>query len=223
MLLRWYIDFSSFGKVSCKFKIGLPIDSSDTGKKRISDTLDYWKQAKFHQLLLPDLQRLLSPTQYAHIEAAFIDMCGMVAIAYTLVARDDQKAKMQELALDLRLRLRRLKAKPTVWGHIWTVHVPQFLIKWGTLYPFVCHGVEGKHRVFKADLRLSSGNQWKAGTVGFAQTLQYDRIRWELFGEGIGEFGRYRVSRKLADSRAFRKYELQMAELLKKREESDEE
>ena len=144
--------FLQFFLVCSKFKIGLPFDSLDKGKKRISDTLEYWKQAKFYQLLLPDLQRLLSPTLYAHTEAAFIDMCGMVAIAYTLEARDDQIAKMQELALDLRLRLRRLKAKATVWGHIWTVHIPQFLSKWGTLYPFVCHGVEGKHRVFKADL-----------------------------------------------------------------------
>ena len=59
--------------------------------------------------------------------------------------------------------------------------------------------------------------------MGFAQTLQYDRIRWELFGEGIGEFGRYRVSRKLADSRAFRRYESKMAEFLKIREEECEE
>ena len=64
------------------------------------------------------------------------------------------------------------------------MHVPQFLAKWGTLYPFVCHGVEGKHRVFKADIRLSTGNQWRDGQVGFAQTLTYDNIRWAFLGQG---------------------------------------
>lgn len=52
-------------------------------KKRISDTLAYWKHSKFYQLLLPELRRHLSPATCANIEASFVDVCGMVAIAYT--------------------------------------------------------------------------------------------------------------------------------------------
>ena len=34
--------------------------------------------------------------------------------------------------------------KGTLWGHEWTCHVPHFLTRWGTLCPFLCHGLEGK-------------------------------------------------------------------------------
>lgn len=102
---------------------------------------------------------------------------------------------------------RLLDAPVTVWSHIWTVHMPQYLEHWGTLWPFLCHGVEGRHRIFKQDLRCSTGTQWKAGQVGFAQTLVLDNIRWGLIQRGLPEYPRYQAGRSEAELDAYREYE----------------
>jgi len=132
------------------------------------------------------------------------------------------------------MRLHRLGAKEaSIWAHIWTVHVPQLLHKWGTLCPwspaylrkccrfmggtvtslvamfhaFLCHGVEGRYKAFKRELTLTSGNQWKDHQVVFNMTLSHDRIRWALYENGYSEHGRYRTGRKQSESRALRDYE----------------
>ena len=77
--------------------------------------------------------------------------------------------------------------------------MPQFLRRWGTLYPFLCHGVEGRHRFFKADLHLSCGSQWdpRGAQVGFTQVIKLDRIGWALRSLRLeeGDKKRYRVQR----------------------------
>jgi hypothetical protein len=138
------------------------------------------------------------------------DLRNMVTIVYTAMPTDAQVVRFQEFATDLRMRCKVLKAPATIWGHVWTVHLPQYLRRWRTLYPFVCHGVEGKHRVFKADLQLSAGNQWRNNSFGFAQTLALDRIRWQLIAEGVRDWRRARVKTDAKHLRAYRLYEAHM-------------
>ena len=107
------------------------------------------------------------------------------------------------VATMLRADLRDLGAPATVWCHVWTCHLPEFLLKWGTLYPFVCHGVEGKHRIFKQDLKNTLGNTWSNGAVGFGQTLVLDRIRWALLADGLPEYPRYCSSRTASQGQIF--------------------
>ena len=62
------------------------------------------------------------------------------------------------------------------------IHLPEYLRHWDTVYPFLCHGVEGRHRFFKLDLHLSTGSQWnrQLSAVGFAGVLSLDTISWGL-------------------------------------------
>ena len=73
---------------------------------------------------------------------------------------------------------------------MWTCHVPQFLTRWGTLYPFVCHGLEGRWRSLKAEIKLSMHGQWKGAKVGFAQVLVYSVVARALVRLGIKLVGR---------------------------------
>lgn len=178
-------------------------------KKSIALTLRYFEQSSFTQLLVA-LEAYVPNTVHLTLHVAFTDMKAMVAIVYTPKPSDTDIDRYLELANDLRQRLAYLRAPTTVWGHVWTIHTPQFLHRWRTLYPFVCHGVEGKHRVFKEDLQNSAGNQWLASGYGFAHTLVLDRIRWQLYAEGAHSCKRKQVSRKPHDLVAYRKYEEQM-------------
>ena len=73
-----------------------------------------------------------------------------------------------------------LEAKGTPWSHVWTVHVPQFLHSWGTLFPFLCHGLEGRWRPLKKEIKLSTHGQWDGAQVGFAQVILYSTALWVL-------------------------------------------
>ena len=115
-----------------------------------------------------------------HLEMAFLCMTSMVDIAYTVAPTPEQVRAFGVSATEMRWRLARLGAPSTVWGHVWTVHMAQFLERWGTLWPFLCHGVEGRHKPFKRELRMSTGAQWSASGVGFAQVLKQDVISWNL-------------------------------------------
>ena len=101
-------------------------------------------------------------------------------------------------AVHLRQVLGKLGAPATTWAHVFCVHLPEFLEKWGTVYPFLCHGVEGRHRFFKADIHLSCGAQWdrKGTTVGFSHVIRLDRISWALRSfEAAEENKRYKAQR----------------------------
>lgn len=110
-------------------------------------------------------------------------------------------ANFREAASDLRKQLARIGAPATTWSHVFLVHLPQFLAKWGTLFPFLCHGVEGRHRFFKQDIHLSTGAQWdrRGASVGFSQVLKLDRISWALRSfERLEEKKRYQAQRGAA-------------------------
>lgn len=139
----------------------------------------------------------------------------MVNVCYTQMPTKDQIGEFAVAAFGLRKAMKRLAVRCTPWGHIWSVHVPrsgthrrmgscpQFLAQWGTMFPFLCHGVEGKHRWFKHDLRCSTGNQWKKGKVGFAHVLDLDWVEWEL--RGLSErWVRRVVPRTKADTRVYK-------------------
>ena len=73
---------------------------------------------------------------------------------------------------------------------MWTCHVPQVLTRWGTMYPFLCHGLEGRWRSLRAEIKLSTHGQWKGAKVGFAQVLVYSVVAWALVRLGIKLVGR---------------------------------
>eukprot|EP00992_Anisonema_acinus_P011647 TRINITY_DN7578_c0_g1_i1.p2 TRINITY_DN7578_c0_g1~~TRINITY_DN7578_c0_g1_i1.p2 ORF type:complete len:108 (+),score=13.22 TRINITY_DN7578_c0_g1_i1:186-509(+) len=77
----------------------------------------------------------------------------------------------------------RLEAKCTPWVHVWLAHVPQFIRHWGTLYPFIGHGVEGRHRHMKREVSSSTSGQWKGDQVGFAHALRRDCVWWNLLAD----------------------------------------
>ena len=83
-----------------------------------------------------------------------------------------------------------LDAPTTPWGHVWTAHVPQFLRLWGTLFPFLCHGFEGRWRDLKVEIRHIAHGQWKGASCGFETVLQYSIVRWTLRKLGIALHGR---------------------------------
>ena len=93
------------------------------------------------------------------LEVAWMHFAAMVDNTYMPMPPQALLEQFATAASRLRHALAKLGAKPTVWGHIWTVHLPQYLERWRTLYPFLCHGVEGCHKLFKADLRLTTGAQ----------------------------------------------------------------
>jgi hypothetical protein len=188
-------------------------DDDTNMKKSITQSLEYFSRSGFGQLLT-ELQGHLGNNACMALQAAMVDMKLMVNVVYTKLPSEAEVVRFEQCALDLRQRLAYLKAPTTIWGHVWTGHLPQFLRRWRTLFPFVCHGVEGKHRVFKADLQLSAGNQWRNGHWGFAQTLHLDRVRWQLFAEGTRHWRRARVSRGKNATRVYRHYEQHMASLV---------
>lgn len=180
------------------------LDDDSAKKKSIAQTLQYWREGRF-AAMLEALKYHITSRKWLTFQAIMSDMQGMLGIAYTAEPSLAQVNNFKLMADDLRGRLAYLHAPVTVWGHIWTVHLPQFLARWGSLFPFVCHGVEGKHRVFKADLQLSTGNQWRNSKWGFAQTLDLDRIRWQLFK--CGKLARPHVPRSPWHIASFRAYE----------------
>lgn len=188
-------------------------DDDSNMKRSITQSLAYLNNSGFSQLMT-ELHNHLAAGPCMAVEAAMQDLKNMVCIVYTKNPTTGDIRRFADCAVDLRARLQYLKAPTTIWGHVWTIHLPQFLALWGTLYPFVCHGVEGKHRVFKADLQLSTGNQWGPTGWGFAQTLVLDRIRWQLFAEGTRDWHRQRVRRDNSHVRAYRLYEAHMQKLV---------
>ena len=96
----------------------------------------------------------------------------------------------------LRQILFALDAKCTPWMHVWTCHVPQFLCHWGTLYPFLCHGFEGRWRDLKVEVKLSPHGQWKGAKCGFETVLHYSIVTWTLIKLKVPLVGRtYHVSK----------------------------
>ena len=85
-----------------------------------------------------------------------------------------------DAATSLRKVLHALDAPCAPWMHVWTCHVPQFLRRWGTLEPFLCHGFEGRWRDLKAEIKLSTHGQWKGAKCGFETVIQYSIATWSL-------------------------------------------
>ena len=131
----------------------------------------------------------------------------MVTIAFKRSPSATQASMYGDRARQLRAIFEALNATTTPWGHVWTVHMPQFIRKWGTLFPFACQGVENRHRHFKVDLRLSAGNQWRNGNIGFAHCLVLDQITWALREKGVTDEPRYSASRGSANLAAYRAHE----------------
>ena len=132
------------------------------------------------------------------LHAMFVHTGTMVNVAYTPkpTASDIQCATRAAQAL--RKVLATLEAPATPWGHIWTVHVPQFLLRWGTLFPFLCHGLEGRWSPLKTEIKLCTKGMWRGAKVGFATVVVYNIVTWAFMCLNMSLIGRENhVSRML--------------------------
>ena len=89
----------------------------------------------------------------------------MVKMAYTPHLKGKDIIDFLSAAKHLRNVLHALDTSGTVWGHVWACHTPQFLVRSGTLYPFLCHGLEGRWRDLKFEIKLGTHGQWKTWSL----------------------------------------------------------
>lgn len=74
-----------------------------------------------------------------------------------------------------------LDVKRTVWLHIWVLHIPPMVERWGTLYHALGHGFEGHNRMVKKHCRCSTKSRWVTPSkAGFATVLEHDNVRLNL-------------------------------------------
>ena len=78
-----------------------------------------------------------------------------------------------------------LACRCTPWVHVWLGHLSHFLDEWHTLYPFIGHGVEARHRLLKREISRSTCGRWKGTQVGFAHCLRRDNVWWNLMTEVV--------------------------------------
>ena len=114
------------------------------------------------------------------VAAMFTLTDRMLQVAYTEHPTDAEIAAACKGTTQLRKILHQLEAPTTPWAHAWTCHVPQLLQTCRTLYPFLCHGFEGRWRDLKGEIKHSTHGQWKAAARGFETVVQYSIARWQL-------------------------------------------
>ena len=122
-----------------------------------------------------------------HLVRALLSHCDtMYSVSYTRkpVSKEDQK-RFCTAASQFGALLSTMDGKGTVWGHVWVAHGSQFLTTWGTLYPFLCHGVEGRHRWLKREVALSARGQMKGGKVGFEAVIRHSIVLVALLKRGV--------------------------------------
>ena len=168
-------------------------------QRSITNAVEFFMQAKYLDIV--DVLRVREQGQTRNfngvpvathklLSAMFEHAATMLKVAYNPKPSATDIVYVSQAASNLRKILHALQAKGTVWGHVWTCHVSQFLTRWGTLYPFLCHGLEGRWRSLKAEIKLSTHGQWKGAKVGFAQVLVYSVVAWALVRLGIKLVGR---------------------------------
>ena len=111
---------------------------------------------------------------------AFRALSVQLDVAYLSTVSVSQMDAFDNQTSILRDCIGHLGAKCTPWVHVWLCHVPAFLRRWGTLHPFIGHGVEGRHRRMKREVATSTSGQWKGDQVGFAHALRRDCVWWNL-------------------------------------------
>ena len=115
--------------------------------------------------------------------AAFGALAAQLEIAYMDAPSAVQIGDFDSHGAILRGAMSDVGAKCTPWVHVWLGHVPAFLRHWGTLFPFIGHGVEGRHRRMKREVSTSTCGQWKGDQVGFAHALRRDCVWWNLLAD----------------------------------------
>jgi hypothetical protein len=112
----------------------------------------------------------------------FLALSIQMDIVYLVAPLAPARALFRAETDVLRACMVALECKGTPWVHVWLGHMHQFLDHWGTLYYWLGHGVEGRHRRLKMEVRASTCGQWnRAGTVvGFAHCLRRDNVWWAL-------------------------------------------
>jgi hypothetical protein len=77
-------------------------------------------------------------------------------VAYMKAPGVAERARFAAASADLRACLLALECKCTPWVHVWVGHVHQFLERWGTLYYWLGHGLESRHRRLKKEVAAST-------------------------------------------------------------------
>lgn len=128
------------------------------------------------------------------LDALFAHTATIVEVAYTPKPRDGDINRVESAAATSRRILYALATHigvdSTPWAHVWTCHVPQFLRMWGTLYPFLCHGLEGRWRMLKVEVKHSTHGQWQGESNGFETVVRYSIAFWKLWANGVRLVGR---------------------------------
>ena len=178
-------------------------------QRSITNAVEFFMQAKYLDIV--DVLRVREQGQTRNfngvpvathklLSAMFEHTATMLKVAYNPKPSATDIVNVSQAASNLRKILHALQAKGTVWGHVWTCHVPQFLTRWGTLYPFLCMvwraggdplRLKGARRSQTLALhKLNRHGQWKGAKVGFAQVLVYGVVAWALVRLGIKLVGR---------------------------------
>ena len=128
------------------------------------------------------------------LDSLFAHTATIVEVAYTPKPDENDIVRVETAAAMSRRIFHALATNvgvdSTPWGHVWTCHVPQFLRTWGTLYPFLCHGLEGRWRMLKVEVKHSSHGQWKGDSNGFETVVRYSIAFWKLCAQGVRLVGR---------------------------------
>ena len=172
--------------------------------KSITNLAKFLKELKYNVVLRTLRATLKSQVMVSGVWHDKADVIGsmfthtatMYNVAHTPKPSPEQIKGVVSAAARLRATFVALGVKGTPWGHVWTCHVPQFLVEWGTLYPFLCHGFEGRWRDLKAEIKHSTHGQWRGARVGFETVIRYSLVLWTLLKLDCKLVGRsWRVGR----------------------------
>ena len=184
---------------------------TDYLQRSITNTIGFFQNAKYLDIIRlakfwvrSDNTRDYNGRQFNVLDllSAMLEHTATIArVAYTRKPKVHDIMAFKSAATHLRSILCVLNAKTTIWGHGWTWHAAQFLIHWGILYPILCHGLEGRWRDLKIEIKLSTHGQWKGAVVGFEQVLKYSIVAWAILRLGMSLVGRTRHVTKLRPNR----------------------
>ena len=154
----------------------------DTIGRSIDSTLAFFRSRKWLDVLTV-LQANVSADVVRGFRGAFGAMTTMLDIAYDPMPPAADRVRFAEAAATQRQAMQQLGCRCTPWVHVWLGHLRHFLDHWRTLYPFIGHGVESRHRLLKREISRSTCGQWKGTQVGFAHCLRRDNVWWSLLRE----------------------------------------
>ena len=109
-------------------------DEDEKVQRGITGAMHLFKERSY-SLLLDAVTAQCDATTADVFEHAWAMMQLMVDAFYEPRPKAEIVDRVDFAARELRQALADLAAPRTVWSHIWTIHLPEYLRHWGTLYP----------------------------------------------------------------------------------------